>query len=213
MRIVIGEDSALFREGLSALLESAGHQVVARASTAATAVAQVRALHPDVVILDVRMPDDAEGIEAALEIRDWRPPTPVMLLSQHVETRRSVELVTSGAIGYLLKDRVLDVEEFMSALRRVAAGGTSLDPEVVQRLLGAARASSVLEGLAPRENEVLALMARGWSNAAIAQRLFLSERTVETHISSIFSKLGMIESPDGNRRVRAILTYLDARAG
>lgn len=213
MRIVIGEDSALFREGLSALLESAGHQVVARASTAATAVAQVRALHPDVVILDVRMPDDAEGIEAALEIRDWRPPTPVMLLSQHVETRRSVELVTSGAIGYLLRDRVLDVEEFMSALRRVAAGGTSLDPEVVQRLLGAARASSVLEGLTPRENEVLALMARGWSNAAIAQRLFLSERTVETHISSIFSKLGMIESPDGNRRVRAILTYLDARAG
>ncbi|WP_027586750.1 response regulator transcription factor [Acidipropionibacterium thoenii] len=213
MRIVIGEDSALFREGLSALLESAGHQVVGRASTAATAVAQVRALHPDVVILDVRMPDDAEGIEAALEIRDWRPPTPVMLLSQHVETRRSVELVTSGAIGYLLKDRVLDVEEFMSALRRVAAGGTSLDPEVVQRLLGAARASSVLEGLTPRENEVLALMARGWSNAAIAQRLFLSERTVETHISSIFSKLGMIESPDGNRRVRAILTYLDARAG
>lgn len=213
MRIVIGEDSALFREGLSALLESAGHQVVARASTAATAVAQVRALHPDVVILDVRMPDDAEGIEAALEIRDWRPPTPVMLLSQHVETRRSVELVTSGAIGYLLKDRVLDVEEFMSALRRVAAGGTSLDPEVVQRLLGAARASSVLEGLTPRENEVLALMARGWSNAAIAQRLFLSERRVETHISSIFSKLGMIESPDGNRRVRAILTYLDARAG
>ncbi len=213
MRIVIGEDSALFREGLSALLESAGHQVVARASTAATAVAQVRALYPDVVILDVRMPDDAEGIEAALEIRDWRPPTPVMLLSQHVETRRSVELVTSGAIGYLLKDRVLDVEEFMSALRRVAAGGTSLDPEVVQRLLGAARASSVLEGLTPRENEVLALMARGWSKAAIAQRLFLSERTVETHISSIFSKLGMIESPDGNRRVRAILTYLDARAG
>lgn len=213
MRIVIGEDSALFREGLSALLESAGHQVVGRASTAATAVAQVRALHPDVVILDVRMPDDAEGIEAALEIRDWRPPTPVMLLSQHVETRRSVELVTSGAIGYLLKDRVLDVEEFMSALRRVAAGGTSLDPEVVQRLLGAARASSLLEGLTPRENEVLALMARGWSNAAIAQRLFLSERTVETHISSIFSKLGMIESPDGNRRVRAILTYLDARAG
>jgi len=101
----------------------------------------------------------------------------------------------------------------MSALRRVAAGGTSLDPEVVQRLLGAARASSVLEGLTPRENEVLALMARGWSKAAIAQRLFLSERTVETHISSIFSKLGMIESPDGNRRVRAILTYLDARAG
>ena len=213
MRVVIGEDSALFREGLSALLESAGHEVVGRAATAATAVSQVRALGPDVVILDIRMPHDDEGIDAALEIRAWDPPTPVMLLSQHIETRRTVELVTSGSIGYLLKDRVLDVDEFLAALERVAAGGTALDPEVVQRLLGAARATSVLADLTPRETEVLALMARGWSNGAVAERLYLSPRTVETHIGSIFGKLGIIDSPGENRRVRAILAYLEAQAG
>ena len=212
MRVVIGEDSALFREGLGALLESAGHDVVGRAATAAAAVAQVRAHRPDVVVLDIRMPHDDEGIQAALEIREWTPRTPVLLLSQHVETRRTVELVADGAIGYLLKDRVLDVDEFLAALERVAAGGTALDPEVVTRLLGAVRSTSVLDGLTPRELDVLALMAQGWSNAAVAQRLFLSERTVETHTGSIFAKLGLPESPDGNRRVRAILAYLEARA-
>lgn len=212
MRIVIGEDSALFREGLGALLESAGHEVVGRAATGAAAVAQVRAHRPDVVVLDIRMPHDDEGIEAALEIRAWQPPTPVLLLSQHIETRRTVELVSSGAIGYLLKDRVLDVDEFLTALDRVARGGTALDPEVVMRLLGAAGSSSVLSALTPRERDVLALMAQGWSNAAIAQRLFLSERTVETHTGSIFMKLALPESPDGNRRVRAILAYLEATA-
>lgn len=213
MRVVIGEDSALFREGLAALLESAGHEVVGRAATASSTVGQARALAPDVVILDIRMPHDDEGIDAALEIRDADPRTPVMLLSQHIETRRTVELVTSGAIGYLLKDRVLDVDEFFTALGRVASGGTALDPEVVRRLLGAARASSVLDCLSPREGEVLGLMARGWSNAAIAEKLFLSQRTVETHIGSLFGKLGIAESPDQNRRVRAILAYLDAQSG
>lgn len=213
MRIVIGEDSALFREGLASLLESAGHDVVGRAATASSTVVQVRALAPDVVILDIRMPHDDEGIDAALEIRDADPPTPVMLLSQHIETRRTVELVTSGAIGYLLKDRVLDVDEFLTALGRVAGGGTALDPEVVRRLLGAARASSVLDCLSRREVEVLGLMARGWSNAAIAEKLFLSQRTVETHIGSLLGKLGIAESPDQNRRVRAILAYLDAQSG
>ena len=213
MRIVIGEDSALFREGLAALLESAGHEVVGRAATAASAVAQVRAHRPDVVVLDIRMPDDDEGVEAALEIRAWSPPTPVLLLSQHIETRRTVELVTSGSIGYLLKDRVLDVDEFLAALDRVAGGGTALDTEVVRRLLGAARATSVLGALTPRELDVLALMAEGWSNQAIAQRLFLSERTIETHIGSLFAKLSLADSPDENRRVRAILAYLDARSG
>lgn len=210
MRVVIGEDSALFREGLGALLAQAGHEVVGRASTGAAAVAQVRAHRPDIVVLDIRMPRDDEGIEAALEIRGWEPPTPVLLLSQHIETRRTVELVAGGAIGYLLKDRVLDVDEFLTALDRVAAGGTALDPEVVTRLLGAARSHSVLDALTARELDVLALMAEGWSNGAIARRLFLSERTVETHTGSIFTKLALPESPDGNRRVRAILAYLDA---
>lgn len=211
MRIVIGEDSALFREGIAALLETAGHEIVGRASTGPAAVAQVRAHRPDVVVLDIRMPSEDEGIAAALEIRAWDPPTPVMLLSQHIETRRTVELVADGSIGYLLKDRVLDVDEFLGALDRVAAGGTALDPEIVTRLLGAARAGSVLDALTPRELEVLALMAEGWSNQAVASRLFLSERTVETHTGSIFAKLRLHDSPDENRRVRAILAYLDAR--
>lgn len=211
MRIVIGEDTALFREGLAALLESAGHEIVGRAASGPAAVAQVRAHRPDVAVLDVRMPNDHEGIEAAIEIRQWQPPTPVLLLSQHIETRRSVELVAGGAIGYLLKDRVLDVDEFLSALARVAAGGTALDAEVVTRLVGAARSSTVLDALTPRELEVLDLMAQGWSNAAIAKRLFLSERTVQTHIGNIFAKLDLPESPDEHRRVRAILAYLEAQ--
>lgn len=212
MRIVIGEDTALFREGLAALLESAGHEIVGRAATGPAAVAQVRAHRPDVAVLDVRMPLDDEGIEAAIEIRRWDPPTPVLLLSQHIETRRSVELVAGGAIGYLLKDRVLDVDEFLSALARVASGGTALDAEVVARLVGSARSTSVLDGLTQRELDVLGQMAQGSSNAAIARRLFLSERTVETHIGNIFAKLALPESPDEHRRVRAILAYLDAKA-
>ncbi|MGN6754490.1 MAG: response regulator transcription factor [Intrasporangium sp.] len=210
MRIVIGEDSALFREGLSVLLASAGHDVVGRAATAETAVAQVREHRPDVVVLDVRMPSDDEGIDVALQIRAWDPPTPIMLLSQHIETRRTVELVSGGAIGYLLKDRVLDVDDFLAALERVAAGGTALDPDVVTRLLGTARSRSRVDALTPRELEVLTFMAEGWSNQAIGSRLFLSERTVETHIASIFAKLQLPASPDENRRVRAILAYLEA---
>lgn len=209
MRIVIGEDSALFREGLASLLESAGHEIVGRAATAATAVSQVRAHQPDAVVLDIRMPSDDEGIAAALEIRRWAPAMPILLLSQHIEARRTLDLVSQGAIGYLLKDRVLDVDEFLQALDRVAAGGTALDSDVVARIVGAARTGSVLDDLTPREFEVLSLMAQGWSNAAIGRRLFLSERTIETHCGGIFAKLGLRESADENRRVRAILAYLD----
>lgn len=212
MRVVIGEDSALFREGLAALLSSAGHEVVARASTAPAAVSQVRAHVPDIVVLDIRMPSDEEGVQAALEIREWNPTMPILLLSQHIEARRVVNLVATGAIGYLLKDRVLDVDEFLVAMDRVAAGGTSLDGDVVARLMGVARATQALDALTPRELDVLSLMAQGWSNAAIGKRLFLSARTVETHCGSLFAKLGLTESVDENRRVRAILTYLDAAA-
>ena len=211
MRIVIGEDSALFREGLAALLTSVGHEVVGRAATGPVAVAQARTHHPDIVVMDVRMPAADEGIAAALELRAQEPPVPVVLLSQHVETRRTVELVGSGGMGYLLKDRVLDVEDFLLALERVAAGGSALDPEVVTRLVAAAGARAALEGLTPRELDVLGRMAQGLSNAAIAARLFLSERTVETHIGSVFSKLGLVDSPQGNRRVLAILAYLEGQ--
>ncbi|MDN5725838.1 MAG: response regulator transcription factor [Propionibacteriales bacterium] len=210
MRVVIGEDSVLFREGMAALLQTSGHEVVGRAATGPDTVTLARAHRPDIVVLDIRMPDGDEGITAAVEIRSWHPPVPVLLLSQHVETRQVVDLVAGGAIGYLLKDRVLDVDEFLISLDRVAGGGTALDPEVVRRLLGVARAGSVLAALTPRELDVLALMAQGWTNQAIAARLFLSERTIETHTGSLFAKLGLPESRDEHRRVRAILAYLEA---
>lgn len=210
MRIVIGEDSALFREGLAALLMTAGHTVVGRAATAAAAVGQVRAHRPDITVLDVRMPERDEGVTAALEIRAWAPEAPVLLLSQHVETRHCVGLATGGSFGYLLKDRVLDVDDFFDALGRVARGGTALDPEVVAQLVGAAGASTHLALLTPRELDVLAHMAQGLSNRAVAHRLHLSERTVETHIGSIFAKLMLVETPDEHRRVRAVLAYLSA---
>lgn len=210
MRIVIGEDSALFREGMVALLATAGHEVVGATDSGPIAVALVHEHDPDIAVLDIRMGTDTEGIDAALEIRRSAHPVPVLLLSQHIEPRHTVELVTGGSIGYLLKDRVLDVDEFFTALERVAAGGTALDPEVVARLLGSMRASSALQALTPRELDVLATMAEGRSNAAIAARLSLSARTVETHISNIFLKLDLPESPGEHRRVRAILTYLDA---
>lgn len=212
MRVVIGEDSALFREGLAALLESAGHEVVGRAADGDAAVAQVLAHRPDIAVLDVRMPPSHtdEGARAAVAIRDAMPDQPVLLLSQHVETKASVALVAKGGFGYLLKDRVLDVDEFLAALQRVAAGGSALDPEVVGRLVATARATATMEALTPRESEVLGLMAEGRSNRAIAQRLWLTERTVETHVSSIMTKLGLASTADDHRRVLAVLAYLEA---
>lgn len=214
MRIVIGEDSALFREGISRLLEDAGHEVVAKASDAEGLIDAVETARPDLVLIDVRMPPDStdDGARAARVLREREPELGIVLLSQHIETRHSVELVAGGHFGYLLKDRVFDVEDFLDALRRVAGGGSALDAEVVATLLGRGGARDPLALLTPREREVLAVMAEGRSNAGIAKRLWLTERTVETHVASIMAKLGLRESTE-HRRVLAVLTWLGLRAG
>jgi DNA-binding NarL/FixJ family response regulator len=215
MRLVIGEDSALFREGLARLLEDAGHAVVAKAADAPGLVEAVEASSPDLVIIDVRMPPDLtdDGARAARSLRERWPELGIVLLSQHVESRHSVELVAAGHFGYLLKDRVFDVDDFLDALRRVAAGGSALDPEVVATLLGPGRDRDPLALLTPREREVLALMAEGRTNAGIARRLWLTDRTVETHVASILAKLGLRESIDEHRRVLAVLAWLGVRPG
>jgi DNA-binding NarL/FixJ family response regulator len=213
VRIVIGEDSALFRVGLSRLLVDAGHDVVAETADAVEAVKAVRRTAPDLVVLDIRMPPDNsdDGARAAAEIRDAFPDLGIVLLSQHVETRHSVGLVTTGRFGYLLKDRVLDIDDFLDAIDRVAAGGTALDPEVVVRLLWAQRGPRGLDRLTPREHEVLALMAEGRTNGGIARRLWLTERTVETHVGSIMAKLELAQADeDDHRRVLVVLAYLKA---
>lgn len=211
MRLVIGEDSALFREGLARLLEDAGHQVVARAADAQTLVEAVGRTLPDLVLVDVRMPPDLtdDGARAARLLRERHPGLAIVMLSQHVESRHSVDLVTRGRFGYLLKDRVLDVDDFLDALDRVAGGGSALDPEVVATLLGRGPRDP-LQALTPRERDVLALMAEGRTNAGIAARLWLTERTVETHVSAIMGKLDLRESSE-HRRVLAVLTWLGLR--
>jgi DNA-binding NarL/FixJ family response regulator len=213
VRIVIGEDSVLFREGLSRLLVDGGHDVVATAPDAPALVAAVRATVPDLAIVDVRMPPDLldDGARAARLLRAELPAVGIVLLSQHVETRHSVALASSGGFGYLLKDRVFDVEDFFDALRRVAAGGSALDPEVVARLIGPGHASDSLMTLTPREREVLAQMAEGRTNVGIARRLWLTDRTVESHVSSILTKLGIGHGDEEHRRVLAVLDYLGRR--
>jgi DNA-binding NarL/FixJ family response regulator len=210
MRIVIGEDSVLFREGLARLLIDAGHDVVGKSADATALIATVRSTSPDLVIIDVRMPPDHtdDGARAAWHLREAFPELGIVLLSQHVEARHSVDLAAAGRFGYLLKDRVFDVDDFLESLRRVAAGGTALDPAVVARLLAPAHHTDVLRTLTPREREVLALMAEGRTNAGIARKLWLSERTVETHVGSILAKLSINHSDEDHRRVLAVLTYL-----
>ena len=207
MRIVIGEDSALFREGLASLLTDVGHEIVGRAPDAETLLAVVAETQPDLAVIDIRMPPDLtdDGARAARQIRAEHPGIAIVLLSQHVETKHSVELVSSGGFGYLLKDRVLDVDDFLASLDRVAAGGSALDPEVVSRLLSA---RDGLAALTPREHEVLGLMAEGLTNVGIARRLWLTQRTVETHIGSILGKLGLTTNEEEHRRVLAVLHYL-----
>ncbi|MGI5498858.1 response regulator [Lentzea sp. CA-135723] len=206
MRIVIGEDSALFREGLASLLTHAGHDVVGKAADAETLVEVVASENPDLAVVDVRMPPELkdDGAKAARKIREAQPEVAIVLLSQHIETKHSVELVSQGGFGYLLKDRVLDVDEFLESITRVAAGGSALDPEVVGRLLGRPTTGA----LTPREREVLGLMAEGCTNVAIAKRLWLTGRTVETHVGSIMAKLGLAANVEEHRRVLAVLTYL-----
>jgi DNA-binding NarL/FixJ family response regulator len=210
VRIVIGEDSAVLREGLALLLKQAGHHVVASAADAPAVVAAVLQHQPDQLITDIRMPPTMtdDGVKAARELRRIRPGLPVLLLSQHIETTESTELVATGAFGYLLKDRVLDLDDFLDAVRRVAGGGSALDPEVVAALVAAPHPQPSYTQLTDREREVLALLAEGRSNAAVAARLHTTERTVETHVRHIFLKLGLYDSADDHRRVLAVLAYL-----
>ncbi len=214
MRVVIGEDSALFREGLVLLLRDAGHDVVAAVGDAVALAEAVERELPDVAVVDIRMPPlmEDDGARAAAAIRRDHPGVGVMLLSQHVETRHSLDLVAAGGFGYLLKDRVLDVNDFLDALRRVADGGSALDPEVVAALVGSRR-DDPLASLTPREREVLGLMAEGRTNAGIARRLWLTERTIETHVRSILGKLGLPAGDEDHRRVLAVLAHLRAASG
>lgn len=210
MRIVIGEDSAVVREGIALLLEHAGHEVVGRVSDAASVIAAVEEFEPDLLVTDIRMPPTMtdDGAQAARELRRTRPRLPILLLSQHIETTQSVELAATGAFGYLLKDRVLDLDDFLDAVERVAAGGTALDPEVVAALLGPKWPDRAFAQLTDREREVLGLIAEGRTNAAVARRLYTTERTVETHVRHIFVKLGLHDSDEDHRRVLAVLAYL-----
>ncbi|MFC7381074.1 response regulator [Sphaerisporangium rhizosphaerae] len=211
LRVAIAEDVVLLREGLAGLLERFGHQVVASVGDAGALLDAVREHEPDIVVMDVRMPPDFtdEGVRAALALRAHRPGPAVLLLSQYVEQTYAAELLDVGAgagIGYLLKDRVGDVRDFVDALERVAAGGTIVDPEVVRQMLGRRRAP--LARLTPREREVLGLIAEGRSNAAIARRLVVTEAAVSKHIAGILAKLDLPPAEDDHRRVLAVLTYL-----
>ncbi|MDO8403129.1 MAG: response regulator transcription factor [Pseudomonas sp.] len=212
MRIVIAEDSVLLREGLTRLLADYGHEVVAALGDAEGLGAAVETANPDLVILDVRMPPTHtdEGLRAAVALRATRPATPVLVLSQYVEERYASELLAMGTVGvgYLLKERVADVRDFVQAAQRVADGGTALDPEVVSQLLVRSRRRAPLDSLTAREREVLSLMAQGLSNAAIAAALVVSDGAVEKHISSIFLKLDLPPSEHEHRRVLAVLRYL-----
>jgi DNA-binding NarL/FixJ family response regulator len=212
VRVVIAEDSVLLREGIARILDEAGFEVVAQAGDAEDLLRKVRAHRPDVAVTDIRMPPDNtdDGLRAARVIRSELPEVGVVLLSAYVEDEYAFELLSGGAegLGYLLKDRVADVENFLDSVRRVAGGGSALDPEVVAQLLGRHRRDDPLEGISPREREVLSHMAEGRSNAAIAERLVVTERAVEKHVSSIFGKLGLAASPDDHRRVLAVLAYL-----
>ena len=212
VRAVIADDSTLLREGLARLLEEVGIEVIAQARDADELLVKVRSYHPDVAIVDIRMPpgQSDEGIQAALEIRAKHPETGVLVLSQYLETKHAVDLVGEAGTGYLLKDRVADLDALADAVRRVGSGGSAVDPAVVAQLVGRRRAVDPLERLSPREREVLALMAEGRSNQAIAEELFLTEKTIETHVGNVFTKLDLLPEPEVHRRVLAVIAHLKA---
>jgi DNA-binding NarL/FixJ family response regulator len=212
MRVVIAEDAAMMRQGLVRLLADHGHEVCAAVADGTALLEAVSEHGPDVAVVDIRMPPTHtdEGLRAALDLRRDHPGTGVLVFSQYIETRYAARLLAdhAGGVGYLLKDRVADVAEFVDSLARVAAGGTALDPEVVSQLLRASRHVDGLAALSPREREVLALMAEGRSNAGVARALVVTGGVVEKHVASIFGKLGLPPSEGDNRRVLAVLRYL-----
>ena len=214
MRIVIGEDQALLREGIARLLEEAGFDVVGQAGDAVDLRRKVGAHKPDVAVVDIQMPPTRtdDGLRAAIEIRSQHPCTRVLVLSQYVEERYAVDLIGECAegVGYLLKDRVGDLDEFADAVRRVGEGGSVLDPEVVTRMLARPRHQSPMEQLSPRERDVLELMAQGRSNQGIAEKLWITESAVEKHVTAIFEKLGLERDFEDHRRVLAVLAFLRA---
>ncbi|MET0614629.1 MAG: response regulator transcription factor [Thermoleophilaceae bacterium] len=212
MRVVVADDSVLLREGVVRLLQENGFEVVGQAGDAEDLIRKVKAHKPDVAVVDIRMPptNTDDGLRAALEIRAELPDTGVLVLSQYVEEGYALDLVgdSAGGVGYLLKDRVADVDRFVDSVRRVADGGSALDPEVVSQLVGRARRDDPIDELTPREREVLGLMAEGRSNNAIAEHMTVTERAVEKHVTSIFGKLGLAPAPEDHRRVLAVLAFL-----
>jgi DNA-binding NarL/FixJ family response regulator len=214
VRVILVEDQVLLREGLAGLFRDAGHEVVGSLGSCDDLTALVEDAKPDIVVLDIRLPPTYtdEGTRAAAEIKAGSPRTGVLLLSQHVDSTHTVDLVQLGGFGYLLKDRVLDVAEFLSAVERVAGGGSALDPYVVGAMLTKTAGRSRLADLTARERDVLGLMAQGFTNTGIAKRLFLSERTVEAHVRRLLIKLDIDDTEDANRRVLAVLVHLGVRA-
>jgi DNA-binding NarL/FixJ family response regulator len=214
VRVVIAEDLTLLREGLAALLSECGHEVVATVGDGERLVAAVEEHCPDLALVDVRMPPTQtdEGVKAAVEVRRTHPETAVLILSQYVEERYAAELLEGGGrgVGYLLKDRIADVETFLGAIERVACGGTVIDPEVIAQLLVRRERDNPLDRLTPRETEVLALMAEGHTNASIVERLDISHSAVEKHVRKVFAKLSLTDDDQHHRRVLAVLTYLGA---
>lgn len=213
MRIVVAEDLYLLRDGMVRLIEAYGHQVIATASTGPETLDALRTWRPDVSVIDVRMPptQSDEGLRAALAARHEMPGLPILILSQHVEQLYARELLAdgSGGVGYLLKESVFEADEFIDALQRVAGGGTAMDPAVIAKLLSSGSPNRGLDRLTEREYSVLGLMAEGLSNQAIGRRLFLSESAIGKYTTSMFTKLGIDDDDDTNRRVRAVLTYLN----